>query len=1207
MILYFGNTELDLPVNENSYRYRAIRGENGLTLHFALTEHVEIPVGAYCMFEGQTYTLERPENFIMRNTRNFEYTLVLDAPQSKLQKYKFKDTTTRRLKFTLTAKPREHLQMLVDNMNIRESGWTLGTCIDAIEKPVSYNHAYCIDALNQITDEFETEWEIAGKEINLRKVEYNKDTPLPLSYGRGNGFKPGLGRSNTDDSKPVAILYVQGGDRNIDASKYGSTELLLPKNQTLIYEGRTYISDEDGLSICRADKQPITGDEDSLDCSHIYPSRVGTISTVTVVDAENHLYDIIDSSIPSNLNFEDCLIDGETMTIIFQDGMLTGKEFDVNKYHHTDRRFEIVPQNIDGRPMPDSIFKPVVGGKYAVFGMMMPDAYICDNATKTGASWDMFREAAKYLYDNEEQKFTFTGELDGIWAKKDWLNIGGKIKLGGYILFSDDRFQPDGVLIRIIGVKDYINNPHSPIIELSNSTVGNSIYSDLRKIESDEVVVDNKFDKAIQYSKRTWHNAVESLGIMEEAMLKNFTESISPVTIRTMAALIGDESLQFKFVSNKTNPVPVEHRITFDNDTKVLNAPAGIIQHMTMGIDAAAPTHNPSEYKFWDILEFNSPPLDDSKKYYLYAKVSASNQTGQFYLSETAKQMDLEAGYYYLWVGFLNSAYDGERTDFVNVNRFTEILPGQMTIDLIRDELARLVIDLANARIIAKNGAEIIGKITFSEGSSGYENLTDKPDMSAYEEAVNYIDNVLPESLERLQSQIDGTIESYFYHYDPTMSNVPASDWVTSEDREKHLDDTFTNLDSGQSWRFTKDSNVYSWTLMDDSAATKALVLAGEAQDTADGKRRVFVATPYPPYDVGDLWTQGTSGELMRCQTARLSGSYVSSDWMKAVKYTDDTTANSAYNIAGSALDAAEAASNKANTAQGTANNAQTTANAAAKVLYATSAPTSGMKTNDLWVNGTLIYRYNGSSWVAADKYDVQMTIVNGGLVSTGAIIFGSTGGMSASGSIRIWSGGTSNDSSTGTFRVLSDGTIYARNSVRVENPNKEVVCGFSSDGTNMGTSFDDPGSIRIWAGSATPSSGKFRVTNYGYVFGTQFITNGLKGRMDDLGFQFGDYSGSAPYAFLHTNNNPLLRLRSNLLPLEIQYNGGLNGTAINIKNTYGWDNATFQFGYYRYGSEEFGRPFIKMVNPLWKRHFSNADTRNVVWDMNSGYLMIDG
>ena len=704
MIIHFNSTQLDLEVSNNSYRHRAIKGEHSLMLYYSLPEHIEIPLGAYCVFEGETYTLESPENFKERDTRNFEYTLILDSAQAKLNKYKFKDTTTRRLKFSLTAKPHEHLQMLVDNLNQREPGWTVGNCIDAVEKVISYNHAYCNDALSQIADEFETEWEVVGKTINLCKVEYNKDNPLPLSYGRGKGFRSGVGRSNTNDKKPVEILFVQGGERNIDASKYGSRELLLPKNQTIGYDGelfsdqagfnsakaRNYITDADGFSLRRSDKPLSSGAEDSLDCSHIYPSRVGTISDVIVVDSEKNFYDFTDNSIPEDLDFSEYRIDGETMTIIFQSGMLTGKEFNLEQtdkivtgYIHSERRFKLVPQEIDGRTMPDDVFAPQVGQQYAVFGMMMPEAYICDNTTKSGASWDMFREAVKFMFENEEAKFTFTGELDGIWAKKNWLNIGGKIKLGGYVLFSDNHFQPDGVPIRIVGIKDYINNPHSPQIELSNEIVGNSIMSSLRKIETNEVVTEALHRDSIQYTKRSFRSAKETLDMLGDALLEGFTDSISPITIQTMAMLVGDESLQFRFVNNKTNPVTVPHNISFDNETKILTSSAGIIQHMTLGITAITSQRAVGEYKFWDVSEYNSPPLTDgSKRYYLYAKVEKEGTAGEFVLSETAIGMESVSGYYHLLTGILNSEMDGERS-YVDLYGFTEVLPGRITADRI--------------------------------------------------------------------------------------------------------------------------------------------------------------------------------------------------------------------------------------------------------------------------------------------------------------------------------------------------------------------------------------------------------------------------------------------------------------------------------------------------------------------------------------------
>lgn len=716
MKILHNNTEiLDIQVDDSSYRYRAIKGDHNLTLYFSLAEHVEIPVGAYCVFENETYTLEKPESLKMKHSRYFEYTVVFDSPQAKAGKWKFRNPVDRRLKFPLTAKPIEHLQMFVDNMNQRDSGWTIGRCIDAPEKTISYNHAFCIDALSQMADEWETEYEFVGKQVSLWKVEYNRDNPLPLSYGKGNGFKPGIGRSNYEDSTPIEILYVQGGEQNIDASQYGSPELLLPKNQTIRFDGehfegeqgfdsskaRTYQTDADGFSIRRADKPLSSQAEDSLDCSEIYPSRVGTISAVTVVDASKHFYDIVDSSIPASLNFEDCLIEGETLTIIPQTGMLAGKEFEAKYIHNAKegkaaRRFEIVPQDIDGQTMPGGNYIPQVGDTYAVFHCMLPAAYICDNATKTGASWDMFRQGVKYLYDNEEQKFTFTGELDGIWAKKDWLNIGGRIKLGGFVQFSDERFQPEGVLVRIIGIKDYINNPHSPEIELSNSTVGRTVSSDLRKIESNEVVMDTLHKEALQFTKRRYRDSMETIEMLGDALLDNFSNSINPIAVQTMAMLIGDKSLQFEFVNSMTNPIPIAHNVTYNQTTKILSVPAGIIQHYTLGIDTISSSHASDEYKFWSLPSFTTPPLtDETKKYYLYAKVSQTDKTGTFYISEQAIAMEGVSGYYHLLMGVLNSEYDGERS-YVSLYGFTEVQPGQVITNKVASANGKNFMDFLN-------------------------------------------------------------------------------------------------------------------------------------------------------------------------------------------------------------------------------------------------------------------------------------------------------------------------------------------------------------------------------------------------------------------------------------------------------------------------------------------------------------------------------
>lgn len=684
MKIHFNNKEIDILVDTSSYRYTALQNVGTLYLYFASEEFINIPVGAYCIYKNITYYLMDPDDFKKKSSRNFEYTLVMYDIGAILGKYKCRDIVSKRLKFDYTAKPHEHLQLIVDNLNMRDSGWKVGECIEAEEKTINYNHIFCSEALPTIADTFKTEYEIdpAIKTIHLRKVEYNKGEPLPLEYGKDKGFVPGLGRSNKDGNRPVTILYVQGGEQNIDFSKYGSKELLLPKNQRLEYEGRAYVSDAEGLYIKRADTTLTDVQEDSLDCSHISPKRVGSVSNVVVSDKEKNFYDFIDSSIPDDLNFEDYVIEGNNMTVIFQSGMLAGsnKEFEV-KYVHKERKFLITPQEIDGQIMPNDIYKPNLGDKYAVFGIQLPDAYICNNSTKEGASWDMFREAAKYLYENEDPKFTFKGELDSIYSKKRWLSIGGKIKLGGYILFKDPQFIPEGIKIRITSIKEYIHRPYSPIIELSNTTTGATVSSELNKIENNEVKTDNQYKNSIQFTKRRFRDAKETISMLNDALL-HFSGSISPISVQTMSLLVGDESLQFRFVNNKTNPTQVEYLVTYDSKKKVLSAPGGILQHMTIGIDTLSSGHKASEYKFWDIEKYTSPTLTETVEYYLYVKANKNGTTGSYVLSKNAIKLEGVEGYYHFLVGILNSEFEEDRS-FVELFGFTEILPGRITTDRI--------------------------------------------------------------------------------------------------------------------------------------------------------------------------------------------------------------------------------------------------------------------------------------------------------------------------------------------------------------------------------------------------------------------------------------------------------------------------------------------------------------------------------------------
>lgn len=1041
-----GEVLLDIPVDDDSYRYRAIAQAKKVELRYSLVDHVELPTGAYIEYQGERYTLWYPSDFKKEGTRVFDYTVTFGGNEEILKKYKYKLLSDKlyKLKFVMTATPRMFVELLVDNLNLYDSGWTVGTVIEAPEKLLSFNHEKCWAVLGRLAEEFDTEFEIVGKTINLRKVEYYRDAPLKLSYGKGNGFLPGVGRANQGNNLPVEILYVQGGERNIDYSVYGSQTLLLPKSQELEYQGRRYKTDKDGMYVTRADRPLSSYNEDSYDASDIYPSRVGTVSETDTEPGEDTdgndvtFYNFYDSSVPANLNFEDCLIAGQTMTVIFQTGRLAGREFDV-KYVHDGRKFEIVSSEQDGMTLPNASLYPEVGDKYAVFNISLPAAYVCDNATKTGASWDMFREAVRYLYEREERQFTFIGELDGIWAKKNWLAIGAKLVPGGYVDFSDPQFQPDGILIRITGVRDHINRPHSPELELSNTPVGGFLSDELGKLESEEVVNDKRYKEALQFTKRRYRDAIEAQEMLEVAF-DNYSKGIDPIWVRTMSLLVGDESLQFRFVNSKTAPVTVMPDFRYDDNTGVFTAPALILQHMTLGISDIKESHKPSEYQYWDMGAYTSPYLGDYGKLCLYAKCGKSGGKGTFEMSGSPHKFE-EDGYYYFLTGLLGSQFDGARS-FVTVYGFTEILPGRVTVD-------RIVSTDGNTYFILNKGdgsGEFHGRMVFTAGS-GLKNLDEWPELDqsikeakkSVEDLNYYVDGAFKDGIVTETEAV--AIEKYLNTVNVSKAEVEAT-------YKKLYENTYL---SGPAKTGLLNAKVTLFGAIDNllSSINTAIV---------DGK-----ATEAEKKDVDAKFTA--------FNTAMSSFNTAVEAANKAIQDTLKGYSDTAMKKAQDALSEAENASNAANNAQGSANDAQSMANDKAKVFYQSTAPRSGMRKNDLWVDGVNIYRYNGEGWVFASEYDCTITEINGGLVSTGAIAFGNTGGMAASGTVRIWSGGNSGANgeppASPTFKVLSDGKVYGSNSIMCMNRNYEVSCGFASDGNSGGDISNlDPGSVRIWVGS---------------------------------------------------------------------------------------------------------------------------------------------
>lgn len=195
------------------------------------------------------------------------------------------------------------------------------------------------------------------------------------------------------------------------------------------------------------------------------------------------------------------------------------------------------------------------------------------------------------------------------------------------------------------------------------------------------------------------------------------------------------------------------------------------------------------------------------------------------------------------------------------------------------------------------------GNITFRiDAETGAVNLNateltikgKTPENVANAEVEKFITEVYSPQIKVLQEQIDGQIEAFFGDYVPDGNNEPASTWTDDTTKKKHLGDLFYIVNNeeygGQAYRYAKINGEYKWDYVKDTAVVKALADAAKAQDTANVKKRIFGTEPVPPYDIDDLWVQGKTGDILKCQKAKAEGaSYDADDWVRASKYTDDS------------------------------------------------------------------------------------------------------------------------------------------------------------------------------------------------------------------------------------------------------------------------------------------------------------------------------
>ena len=703
-------------------------------LQFARTAHVEVPVGSWVEVEGRRFTLLAPCGVTRAGAGLFEYRARFESEAGGLDALVVVNPADGRVAFTLTATPREHARLVVDNMNARGGGgWTLGACVEGAAKEVAYDGTRCLEALGRIAEAFGTEWRCEGREVSLGPVGHGADSPVRLAYGRG--LRPGVQREvHGEDGNPIGRLFVQGGERNVDYASYGARRLHLPRGASVRFDGARfegeagfaearavrYVTDAEGRSVARADAPAgAPYREASLALPEVYPRREGTVTAVG-----NEGVHFRDSGIPEDLNYRDARIPGERATVVFQSGMLAGREFaleqredDLTGYNHPRRAFTLVAQEEDGVPMPGGAFVPRVGDRYAVFHVRLPGRYVAD------AEGEMLRAAVRHLHPRAWHRFSVRAEVDGASVRGAWDNLGGRLGLGGHVEIEDaELFGAGGcggrAVLRIVGVSRPLEDPYSPTLELSNEPVGGGLAARVEAARGEARLAQARAEEGARYARRSYREAREGMRALETAareMGERFEASVRPATVRTMGLLAGSEATNFEFLDavefvwhaagryltagrpgGAEGPVRLRHAS--------LGLPEGAGGVMRPGVDAT---------RAWRVPAFRSGSLGaarDGTPYFLYADCAEGGDEGAFRLYESPRPLR-EGDKVHLLVALLSSAGAAGARSVQPVHGVTEVLPGALRTERIVSRDGRTYFDLSRG--------EIGGRIAFTEPEAG--------------------------------------------------------------------------------------------------------------------------------------------------------------------------------------------------------------------------------------------------------------------------------------------------------------------------------------------------------------------------------------------------------------------------------------------------------------------------------------------------------
>ena len=931
-----GQIKATFSPNDSSTQDKEIQGDNLLKLSFTLYECITIDVNDYLDYDGERYWATEKYTPAQKSTMEWEYSFQLRGVESLISRFLVLNNTDgeNEAVFALTARPIDHMRLIVKNINAGMDGlqnFKVGIVEGTDNVVIDYTGKYCQEALKELADAVHTEWWFDGQTLNLCRCEHGEEVTL----GYNNGLTS-LDRDLADNVKFYTRLFPIGSSRNIDPEKYHHSRLMLPG-------GAKYVD-------VNVEKYGIIHHYEQAAFSNIYPRRTGTISEVRHEEVKDKdgkpftIYYFKDKDLPFDPN--DYEIGGLVKRVSFQEGSeLAGLGTDTEHYfevnYHTDtKEFEIItiwPYN-DGTQLPGGTLVPKVGDKYILWNLRMPDEYY-------GIAEQEFLAAVeKYNKEHALDVSRYKAPTDHVWMEDTStdLFIGRRVRLESNEYFPDTGYRKS----RITAISRQVNLPSKMDLEISDALSTGT----MQKVEDNIKNVKNytgtlvgalSVPDIIQSGDTTKpaDTNIYSARRSQKEFLSKKEEDVAQQLITFLKGIGLGINGQY---SINADGVALLSRILIGNYVKDSSG-AGIYA------DEQGNYHIEGDY-FHVRKQLTAEEVQLMKSTHINGKVC--NTPGSFTISKVEK---IEGGWRCYFTqqdgngrmisntmamddyaycetfnlvgaqGAMDNHYYHRRvfglgTDYVDIcdNTNADDYASGSDEPRIGDEVSTLGNKTNPARqhaiiqAAAGSGSPYyrmyVGinsfslqkpKIQMSPTEGSWWMVTDE---HGHELSIEEYLASLKSQINAVEQQSDKQMVLWFGDEKPSLRNAPALEWQDDFTRNEHVNDiyynrSFAKTGGGRAYTFTKKDSGYTWEDITDADVLTSLEAANRAQDTADGKRRVFVTQPTreQAYDVGDLWVNATykdatieySNDVLRAVVAKRNGEPFSiKHWQPVQQYT---------------------------------------------------------------------------------------------------------------------------------------------------------------------------------------------------------------------------------------------------------------------------------------------------------------------------------